>query len=1159
MYRVVLFIISLFFIHGAYGQQREWLDCITGDSLGSYARDLTIDDENNSYFLGSFSNKALNTNDSSAFTLVKYNEIGKRCWHLHFSYIIHAIQYDETTGDIFAIVQTNAVTTLGATTFNASSLVVLRTDTSFAIKDTRLVSDSFKRLNGLRLLVTANEVFIQTSVLQYFNFKGISYTRPTNNYLSIFLRLNKNFASSNNEWCTSVHSNFNTVFLTFGDKIQADGIGNLYSIIRTASSSPTIYVNNLPYNISTSKKNSDTHSILKLNTTTGNFMDVWAFNDARLNSIQLTASGKVFIIGDFIDTFSYKQLSFKATDNFSVSSFLMLLQPTGTPIWGLQDYNSGGGIANSVRFEVSTFKADNLYLSGQIWGTTSIGGFTVSGSGIGLLSSNVNAKFDTLGNCLWVFALKTLPLSSTVSSAKKINVNNNGSPHFISEFSLQTFIIDTLVFGTGNFNAIIYKLSDYAIYRGYIKPGPYCAGDSLEIPYTIKGKYDPGNEFIAQISDEDGNFFGNEREIGRVQSDSDGTIKGPLPLLDVATSANYRIRIISTKPNVQSFYRQDTLRLLIYSRDSANAGPDKLICKGQQIQLTTTGGSKWEWSPTTTLNNPAIRKPIATPIQDTEYRIIISDSSGCGDTDTDYVWVRLRPELKAKAPFFDTTICRGQWLKLNVQGSGGDTAAHFFTWYERRTVGDVKVADNTDTFITTSTQSPKTIFAVLQDSCTLLADTQFYYIRTLPALKVSIKNNINAPNPLLDTLLCYNVGISLFADAKGGLSSGYKFAWVDTTIIASGNKLTMAPANPGVYKVILTDNCTARPDTASISIFQRLPLALTLVTSTKNVCKGLPVQINAIQSGGDSTQYQINWFANNTPFIAQQNPILQTPLITTTYRAELKDNCSPPAADSLTITVLPLPIPNFSITDTIGCPPLLVKFTDNSTGSNTAQNIWKIQQSQVLGTANANTTVYKTGVFFVSLTAKSLVGCSDSLRKKVQVTVFEKPRASFVVKPDKLEIESPIQLLSTSSGASNYQWNIGNSLFINSNGDTTIQLSDTGNYNIQLVAQNKWGCKDTAIKKIHVFDKLTCIIPNSFTPNGDGFNQSFAPVCTGVANYALTIYNRWGQVVFDCENCAWDGNYSYQPIPDGVYMYKIRLFGENDQKSMVYGTVNVIR
>jgi len=93
-------------------------------------------------------------------------------------------------------------------------------------------------------------------------------------------------------------------------------------------------------------------------------------------------------------------------------------------------------------------------------------------------------------------------------------------------------------------------------------------------------------------------------------------------------------------------------------------------------------------------------------------------------------------------------------------------------------------------------------------------------------------------------------------------------------------------------------------------------------------------------------------------------------------------------------------------------------------------------------------------------------------------------------------------------------------------------------------------------------------IPNAFTPDNDGVNDSFLPLGQGfTANqYRFTVLNRWGEVVFDTNDpeTPWIGQDSSMGgehfVPDGVYMYSVTALGSHDLSSSTFrGYVTVVR
>ena len=96
-------------------------------------------------------------------------------------------------------------------------------------------------------------------------------------------------------------------------------------------------------------------------------------------------------------------------------------------------------------------------------------------------------------------------------------------------------------------------------------------------------------------------------------------------------------------------------------------------------------------------------------------------------------------------------------------------------------------------------------------------------------------------------------------------------------------------------------------------------------------------------------------------------------------------------------------------------------------------------------------------------------------------------------------------------------------------------------------------------------DKLIYYIPNSFTPDGNEYNQTFKPIFTAgfdPDNFTLKIFNRWGEVIYESfdSNDYWDGTYNNTKCLGGSYAYKVE-FGskENDGEYFITGSVNLIR
>ena len=142
-------------------------------------------------------------------------------------------------------------------------------------------------------------------------------------------------------------------------------------------------------------------------------------------------------------------------------------------------------------------------------------------------------------------------------------------------------------------------------------------------------------------------------------------------------------------------------------------------------------------------------------------------------------------------------------------------------------------------------------------------------------------------------------------------------------------------------------------------------------------------------------------------------------------------------------------------------------------------------------------------------------------------------------------------VLSTDSFYRDYLWN-------DHSKNKSLQVTQPGIYWVEVTDSNNCRGKDS----IQIYSCEKIVAPNAFTPNGDGINDVFKPSIYGpVVSYTLTIYNRWGQMIFKSRDPGkgWDGTLSGVPQPTDTYIWNClyQLLGNKpDDKS---GTVTLIR
>ena len=106
---------------------------------------------------------------------------------------------------------------------------------------------------------------------------------------------------------------------------------------------------------------------------------------------------------------------------------------------------------------------------------------------------------------------------------------------------------------------------------------------------------------------------------------------------------------------------------------------------------------------------------------------------------------------------------------------------------------------------------------------------------------------------------------------------------------------------------------------------------------------------------------------------------------------------------------------------------------------------------------------------------------------------------------------------------------------------------------------------DSTTQTISMQEDLIFYVPNTFTPDGDTYNEKFTPVFTSGFDpygYSLYIYDRWGELLFESHDASigWDGTYGGKIVQDGTYVWKIDFkLKYTDDHQRHYGNVNVLR
>lgn len=248
----------------------------------------------------------------------------------------------------------------------------------------------------------------------------------------------------------------------------------------------------------------------------------------------------------------------------------------------------------------------------------------------------------------------------------------------------------------------------------------------------------------------------------------------------------------------------------------------------------------------------------------------------------------------------------------------------------------------------------------------------------------------------------------------------------------------------------------------------------------------------------------------------------------------------------------PAPIPDFRGSKA-GCRPVTVSFT-NLTQYGTTYN-WSFGDGGSSSQTNPTYTYYNPGTYTVTLSATGPGGTNNIIGID-SVIVYPVPIAAFTANPTTVgAINDPVNCTNLTAGGASYQWDFGDGTPTDFSIDPVHFYQTAGEYQITLIALNGYGCRDTFAlgSKIIVEENTEIEVPNAFTPNSGGSsggefdpndtsNDIFHPVVKGVSKYELSIYNRWGELIFESKDTkiGWDGYYRGKLCPSDVYVWKIK-------------------
>ena len=200
------------------------------------------------------------------------------------------------------------------------------------------------------------------------------------------------------------------------------------------------------------------------------------------------------------------------------------------------------------------------------------------------------------------------------------------------------------------------------------------------------------------------------------------------------------------------------------------------------------------------------------------------------------------------------------------------------------------------------------------------------------------------------------------------------------------------------------------------------------------------------------------------------------------------------------------------------------------------------------------------------LQIRDIAGCIGT--GSTEVTGPQLVVADLTWTPNPTDINNPaIIFFNQSTGANRFEWDIAG-LSDQNTVDAQYRFSDRepGVYEVCLTAFNSNDCSDTVCFNVIIDDVLYVYVPNAFTPDGDGVNDTFviSTSITTITDFQMIIFDRWGQEVYQTTDfgAAWTGKYKNtgDDLSTGVYAYRIvYAIPETSLRKQILGSVTLLR
>jgi gliding motility-associated-like protein len=620
--------------------------------------------------------------------------------------------------------------------------------------------------------------------------------------------------------------------------------------------------------------------------------------------------------------------------------------------------------------------------------------------------------------------------------------------------------------------------------------------------------------------------------------------------VQVSSSGTYTLTALNNNgcfdTDTVSFVVNPTPVITSYTTNANN----NTICNGASVQLLATVNPATvtpQWTGPNGYSSPPM-STILTPTVSGTYTVTATIGA-CQSIGLDTVHITVNPTPVATASVIGSnTVCSGNNIVLQ-----GGSAGNSYNW--NGPAGTSTQQNDTLTNAPTNAGGTYTLVVTNSFNCKDSATTTLTVNQTptITSYSTNAANNTICAGQSLQLQATVNpASAQIIWAGPGGYSAPPQSTTIAPTV--SGTYTVTAIATPG--------NCpSVGLDTVHITVNPK-PTATASITSTNSVvCSGNTVNL----VGGNSGYTSYNWSGpsgysstnqNNTLTNVQTNQNgTYTLVVTNSF------NCTDTAVTSqLTVNQTPSDAVAGNVKTCKGDT-----LTLNATGNGGTINWYSdAALTNLVGTGATFTPAVPNGttqIFYVVVTStNTCISATTTSVSAGNYNVQVSATANTYNGSAPLSVNFAGQIVGSTH--TTYSWTLGD------NATSTLQnpshtYNTGGDYVVVLTGiDSASSCIDTAMLTIHVTDEMVIVIPNVFTPNGDGINDGFFVTSKGVNSIEGFIMNRWGQLMFEWTglNAVWDGRApNGNQETEGTYFYVIKATSFAGRTETYKGHLMLIR